>query len=209
MNYMTIVPPLPRFQSEKLFDHGYNQLMIAALSTRVDQRDPLCACFRTDEINLLSAGGRPNSLISTPFPLSPIFFLNSHNTRAVHRALASRRTVDTIAHARVYEATAAARRYLALGGNERGGAGSRLLFGENYTRTAKHIHLRFVSRGWRSTGGANKSRANKTRFPRRGPRAAAGNSISVVIPISALESKYWNPTPRHVPRVSKYACAFN
>lgn len=43
----------------------------------------------------------------------------------------------------------------------------RLLFGENYPRTAKHIHLRY-STGC-STSGANKSRANKS-VP--APRAA-------------------------------------
>lgn len=77
-----------------------------------DRRDPLCACFQTDQINLLSAGrGRSNSLTATLFlPLSPFSFFNSHNTRAVHRMFAShRRTVDrTRAYGR-------ARRYLALG----------------------------------------------------------------------------------------------
>lgn len=112
------------------------------VNTLFDRPDPLCACFQAGQINLLSTHcGR--SLISTLFPLSLYhpFFFNSHNT-VVRRMFASQRTVNGCT--RAYET---ARWYLALrtalDGNECGGAGSRLLFGENYTRTAKHIHLLF------------------------------------------------------------------
>lgn len=117
----------------------------------------------SSRINLLSARCEcPNSLISTlflSFPLSLFFFLIRTIPWFIeclrHNILLTVTPARTKYSSVVFSTPNRTRRK-----RVRRSASPRLLFGENYPRTAKHIHLRFSTEC--STSGANKSRANKT-----------------------------------------------